>query len=161
MHEEFLIGRMRKCICHLNQSMPFHVTWENAFALLNHTERHGGFFIGCHVCFSPNCGAPCYAFDLELIPLESPWQGCVHSGHFINFQPTEKRLLNLKWFYHWKSIKIYKIKFFNAKSLHHSYIWGHICFFISHEEMHEEFFIGHIRKCICLFMSHEKMHLLF
>lgn len=54
--------------------------------------------------------------------------------------------------------------------LHHSYIWGHICFFISHEEMHEEFFIGHIRKWICLFMlwknawrishqSYEKMRL--
>ncbi len=49
-----------------------------------------------HILTFPNCGAPCYAFDLELIPLESPWQGCVHSGHFINFQPTEKRLLNLK-----------------------------------------------------------------
>jgi len=85
-----------------------------------------------HILTFPNCGAPCYAFDLELIPLESPWQGCVHSGHFINFQSTKKRLLNLKWFYHWKLIKIYKIKIFNAKPLHHSYIWGHICFFISY-----------------------------
>jgi hypothetical protein len=67
-------------------------------------------------------------------------------------------------------IKTYKINFFNAMPLHHSYIWGHFWFFISHEEMHEEFFIGHIRKCICFFISwknawrishrsYEKMHL--
>jgi hypothetical protein len=32
------------------------------------------------------------------VSLESYWQDNVLSGYFINFQPKEQKLLNLKWF---------------------------------------------------------------
>jgi hypothetical protein len=78
--------------------------------------------------------------------LENYWQDNVLGGYFINFQPIEQKLLNLKWFL---SLEI------NQKSK--NYFSINQCFFII---LSLEFTFAssyHMMKCICLFMSWE-MH---